>query len=95
MSELNDKESISDLPSKTASYLCSLIDCEDDQLKEAFRGAIQNAMSVAIASSKKDLLRAAFDSRIATPLLLQLVDEAIPTFGADGAEHSSKMFGSQ
>lgn len=92
MSESKDKESISELPSRIASQLCRLAGSEDAQLKEAFKVSIQKAMSDAIASSKQDLLRAAFDSGFATSSFIELVDEAIPTFGENGAELSSNMF---
>ncbi|KXS54684.1 MAG: hypothetical protein AWU57_945 [Marinobacter sp. T13-3] len=95
MSESNGKQRIEEQPNQVAKQFCEMIGSDDARLKEAFRLAIQKAMSDAVVSSKRDLLQAAFDSGAATTPLVELVNEAIPTFGGAEAEYSSKVFGPQ
>jgi hypothetical protein len=95
MSELSDKQRISELPNLVAVQFCEMIGNDDARLKEAFRLAVQKAMSDAVVSSKHDLLQAAFDSGAATTPLIELLNEAMPTFGGAEAEYSSKLFGPQ
>lgn len=95
MSESNVKQKIDELPNQVALHLCEMIGSDDVRLKEAFRLAVQKAMSDAVVSSKQDLIQAVFDSGSATTPLIELVHEAMPTFGGADTEYSSKVYGPQ
>lgn len=95
MSEAPKPVRISERPNEVAIQLCQMIGNDDATLKETFRLAIQKAMSDAVVAAKQDLIQSAFDSGAATTPLVELIHEAIPTFGGSGNEYSSRVFGPQ
>lgn len=95
MSEATKPVRISERPNEVAIQLCQMLSNDDATVKEAFRLAIQKAMSDAVVSAKQDLIQTAFNAGTATTPLVELIDEGIPTFGGTGNEYSSRVFGAQ